>query len=288
MINWPESLVAEIAERRCIIFLGAGASVSCVDPATNLHPPDWNRLLREALESVGESDIKPLVDEMLRKEQYLDAAEVIFSHIEPADARNFFRSRFYTPHYEKSEIHELILELDPKIVITTNYDQIYDDYCANGDARDGYSIRKYYEDNVLDEIRSTARLVLKAHGCITETSKMVLTRSEYFNARAKHPGFFSILESLFLVNTLLFVGYGLTDPDISLILESAQLSAPSRHPHYALMAAGRHTAVMQAIRKTYNIKVLEYDAPKNNHQQAIVALRELRDLVNSFRATFNG
>lgn len=243
-------------------------------------------MLRDALATVRDTGIAPLVNDMLAKEQYLDAAEVVFSRIEAADARNFFRSRFYTPHYDKSEIHELVLELDPKIVVTTNYDEIYDDYCAGGAARDGYSVRKYYEDNVLDEIRSTARLVLKAHGCITDTSKMVLTRSQYFHARARHPGFFAILESLFLVNTLLFVGYGLADPDISLVLESAQLSVPSRHPHYALMAAGRHDAVTKAMRDTYNIRVLEYDAPGNDHSQATEALRELRDLVNSYRATY--
>lgn len=285
-MDWPDSLVAEIAERRCIIFLGAGASAGCVDPATGVRPPGWEQLLRDALATVRDPDIAPLVETMLVKEQYLDAAEVVFSRIEAADARNFFRSRFYTPHYEKSEVHELVLELDPKIVVTTNYDEIYDDYCAGGAARDGYSVRKYYEDNVLDEIRSTARLVLKAHGCITDTSKMVLTRSQYFHARARYPGFFSILESLFLVNTLLFVGYGLADPDISLILESAQLSVPSRHPHYALMAAGRHEAVTTAMRDTYNVRILDYDAPGGDHSQALVALRELRDLVNSYRATY--
>lgn len=284
-MDWPESLVAEIAERRCIIFLGAGASAGCLDP-TGARPPGWDRLLRDALATVRDPDIARLVEAMLTKEQYLDAAEVVFSRIEAADARNFFRSRFYTPHYEKSEIHELVLELDPKIVVTTNYDEIYDDYCAGGDARDGYSVRKYYEDNVLDEIRSTARVVLKAHGCITDTSKMVLTRSQYFHARAKHPGFFSILESLFLVNTLLFVGYGLADPDISLVLESAQLSVPSRHPHYALMASGRHAAVTQSMRATYNVRILDYDAPGGDHSQALEALRELRDLVNSYRATY--
>ena len=285
-MDWPESLVKEIAERRCIIFLGAGASAGCIDPATNNRPPGWEQLLREALEMVQDKGVTELVNTLLQKEQYLDAAEVIFSRIESADARVFFRSRLVTPRYEYSEVHQLVLELDPKIVVTTNYDQIYDEFCARGAARDGYSVRRYYEDNVLDEIRSTARIVLKAHGCITDTSQMVLTRSQYFHARVKHPSFFAIMESLFLVNTLLFIGYGLADPDISLVLESAQLSAPSRHPHYALMAAGRHEALIKAMRDTYNVKVLEYDAPENDHSQAVEALRELRDLVTSYRATY--
>lgn len=286
-MQWPDSLVAEIAERRCIVFLGAGASAGCIDPATESRPPSWKKLLQDALETVRDQNIHELANGFIEREQYLDAAELIFSRLEAADARAFFRARFDTPRYQKSEIHELVLELDPKITITTNYDQIYDDYCARGDARDGYSIRRYYEDTVLDEIRSTARLVLKAHGCITDTSKMVLTRSQYFHARSKYPGFFSILDSLFLVNTLLFIGYSLSDPDIGLVLESAQLSVPSRHPHYAIVPAGRHPAITQAIRNTYNVRLLEYNTPDGDHSEGISALRELRDLVNSYRATYS-
>ena len=115
---------------------------------------------------------------------------------------------------------------------------------------------------------------------------MVLTRSQYFHARAKHPGFFALLDSLFLVNTLLFVGYSLSDPDIALILETAQLSIPSRHPHYALVPSGRHPAISQAIRNTYNVKLLEYDNPLNDHSEGLAAIKEFRDLVQSYRATY--
>ena len=162
-MDWPNSLIAEVAERRCIIFLGAGASAGSVDPATGLRPPGWQRLLQDALAMVADLAIPPLANALIAKEQYLDAAELIFSRIEAAEARTFFRARFDIPNYTKSEVHEAVLELDPKIVITTNYDEIYDDYCAGGAARDGYTVRRYYDDSVLDEVRSTARLVIKAH-----------------------------------------------------------------------------------------------------------------------------
>lgn len=50
MIDWGDSLVKELAARRCIVFFGAGASVSCRATAGDLtrQPPDWKRLL-EAL-----------------------------------------------------------------------------------------------------------------------------------------------------------------------------------------------------------------------------------------------
>lgn len=286
-MEWPNSLVAEIAERRCIIFLGSGASASCIDPANGQKPPTWVALLNEAMGLVRDQDIPAIARKLIEQEKYLDAAELIFSRVESAEARTFYRQRFAIPKYEPSQIHEIVLELDPKLVITTNYDEIYDNFCRSGEAGDGYSVRRYYEDSVLDEIRSTARIVIKAHGCITDTSKMVLTRSQYFRARADYPGFFSILDSLFLVNTLLFIGYSFADPDIQLVLESAQLTVPSRHPHYALVSSGRHQAISAAIRSTYNVKLLEYNAPDHDHSEGIQALSELKDLVLSYRSTYS-
>jgi hypothetical protein len=285
-MDWPKSLVASIAERRCIVFLGAGASAGCIDPATGMRPPNWAMLLQEALPLVRDPAIPALALGMIAREQYLDAAELIFPRIEPATARTFFRQRLAFPKYTPSKIHEVMIDLDPKIVVTTSYDEIYDDYCMSGGAGDGYSVRRYYEDNVLDDIRSTARVVIKPHGCITDVSKMVLTRSQYFIARARHPGFFAVLDSLSLVNTLLFIGYGLSDPDMQLLLESAQLSAPARHPHYAVVASTRHPAISQAIRNTYNVSLLEYDARGGDHSQVPAALTELRDLVLSYRSMY--
>jgi hypothetical protein len=285
-MDWPPSLVAEVAERRCIIFLGAGASAACRDPATHAQPPGWKSLLNEAIAELAAADTRRLARRLLAREHFLDAAELIFSGVQDATSRAFFRQRFGTPRFAPSEIHEIVRDIDPKIVITTNYDTVYDEYCRHGNARDGYSVCRYYEKNVLDEIRSSARLVIKAHGCISDTSQMVLTRSQYFKARSGHPQFFSILDGLFRVNTLLFVGYGLADPDIALVLESAHISVPSRHSHYALVPQGRHPAIARAIKDTYNVTLLEYPTPGGTHEAGLTALRELRDLVESHRSTY--
>jgi hypothetical protein len=44
MIDWPLTLVNEIAKERCVLFLGAGVSASAVDSAGK-HPPDWKTFL---------------------------------------------------------------------------------------------------------------------------------------------------------------------------------------------------------------------------------------------------
>ncbi len=284
-MDWPDPLVAELAERRCILFLGAGASAASSDSDGN-RPPTWTRLLEEACDLVSDTAVVDLAQQLIQKEQMLDAAEVVFSRIEAAEIRTFLRERLLVPQYQPSTIHQVALDLDPKVLITTNYDRIYDEFCTQGSARDGYSIRNYYDANVLDEIRSTARVVIKAHGCITDTNRIVLTRSQYFQARAENRGFYEILDSLFLVNTLLFVGYSVADPDIQLVLENAHIHFPSRHPHYALVPEGRHEALRESMRRTYNLRLLEYDAPEGDHAEGLRCLEELRDNVLSYRSTY--
>src|SRR5262249_19570379 len=154
-------------------------------------------------------------------------AEVIFSNIVQPEIRDYLRRTFVHPGFQPTKIHEYILELDPKVVVTTNYDQIYDNFCKQGQATEGYSVLRYHDENILDEIRSTARVIIKAHGCLSDTTKIVLTRSQYFKAKQSYPSLYSILDSLFLVNTVLFVGCGLTDPDIQLVLENTNIAVPS-------------------------------------------------------------
>ncbi|MBI5066943.1 MAG: SIR2 family protein [Deltaproteobacteria bacterium] len=286
VIRWPSTLVVEVAERRCIPFLGAGVSAGCESTvAPGKRPVPWKAFLEGALPLLRNPADQTAVTELIGKEQYLDAAQVVVDEADRAEFEQYIRSEFMLPKYKPSPVHEILLELDPKIVITTNYDDIYEQYCKSGKAEEGYNVCRYYESHAINDIRSDVRLILKAHGCISDPSKVVLSRSQYFDAKRLHHGFYDVLDALFLTNTLLFVGCGLSDPDIQLVLENANISAPSTHPHYALVPGGRHRALTGAIRKSYNIELLEYPTPGGDHTALITALRELQDAVAAERAT---
>lgn len=284
-VRWPNSLVVEIAERRCIPFVGAGISAGCESSTTpGKRPPAWKALLEGGADLLRSDADKDLVRELIRKEQYLDAAQVIVDEADHAEFEFYIRSEFMIPKYKPSPVHEMLMELDPKIVITTNYDDIYEQYCRSGKAVEGYNVCRYYDSHAINDIRSDIRLILKAHGCITNPSKVILSRSQYFDAKRLCPGFYAVLDALFLTNTLLFLGCGLSDPDIQLVLENANISAPSTHPHYALVPAGRHRALSGAIRRTSNIELIEYDASAGDHLKAVEALQELQEAVAAERA----
>lgn len=284
MIDWPHSLVEELAARRGIVFMGAGCSAgaSRMSGGVRETPPDWKKLLEGLLgiANRGSPDDRTHAQKLIEESRFLDAAEILRSCVQEADYSRFIKHTF--KDFQHTELHESINSLDQKVVITTNYDCIYENYCTQGDARDGYVVVQYYDEGLVAKLRSPTRLVVKAHGCMKNAERSILTKSDYFMARQRYGGFFQVLESLFLTNTLLFVGYSLSDPDIQLILESSSITAQSAHPHYAVMPRGTHPSIKAAFKKTYNVELLEY-SPDDNHRELTESLKELAAATNDER-----
>ncbi|MBY8289138.1 SIR2 family protein [Vibrio fluvialis] len=280
MIEWPPSLVDELASRRAIIFIGSGISAGAKNDQGN-RPPDWKGLLEQARdEFIRTPDERDFVNEQIEKGALLEAAEVILHGVSQPDRRRFFCRVFAEPRFKPYEVHELIQKINPKIVVTTNYDQLYEEKCGATMAGRGYSVRKYTDRGILDDIRSKDNLIIKAHGCISDPQHLILTRSDYFDIKRNHSEFYKVLDSLLTVSTVLFVGCSMADPDIQLILENTNISAPSQHPHYAVMAKGIHPALIKAMQSSYNIKILEYEYDENGgHSVLQESLKVLKDSV---------
>jgi len=173
--------------------------------------------------------------------------------------------------------------LDQKVVVTTNFDTLYEDHCKQGQARDAYTVVKYYDAGLITRMRSPQRVIVKAHGCISQPEHTILTKSDFFKARAENQGFFKALESIFLTHTLLFIGYSISDPDIQLLLENGSITSPSDHPHYAVMKQGMHHAIKASFLRTNNVEIIEFD-PSNDYEELIVGLEELFNRVDELRS----
>ncbi|MCL8034387.1 SIR2 family protein, partial [Pseudomonas aeruginosa] len=62
-------------------------------------------------------------------------------------------------------------------------------------------------------------LIIKIHGSVDSTDKLIFTRKDYSEARTKYRNFYQIIEALSLTHTFIFIGCGTNDPDIRLLLE---------------------------------------------------------------------
>jgi len=282
LITWPESLVEELAFKRAVIFIGSGISASAVND-NGKSPPTWKQLLENAKNKfLADVDDRDFVDELIEKELLLDAAEIIFADVAQPERRRFFQAEFAEPRYKVSEYHSIIQKINPKIAITTNYDQLYEQQCGALIAGQGYSVRKYTDKKILNDIRSKDNLIIKAHGCVTDTEALILTRSDYFKIKKDHAQFYTVLDSLITINTVLFLGCSMSDPDIQLILENTNISAYSDHPHYAVLPTGRHRALKKAMENSYNIRVLEYALDSTGgHSELLRSLGDLKNQIDS-------
>lgn len=287
MINWPASLIAELAARRCIVFLGAGVSRAATRQRGDAQerPPDWTNFLRQlrARANRGTEADLAIADQLLNEGKLLDCAEILKACIQAPDYHQFIRDTF--SRYHPTDIHGFVNTIDQKIVITTNFDTLYEEFCQQGDAAHGYSVLRHHDNGgFVTRLRSPLRLIVKAHGCMSWPEQTILTRSEFFKARQQHSGFFRVMESLFTTHTLIFLGYSLSDPDIQLLLENSSIAAPSEHPHYAVMARGTHPAILNAFRITYNIEVLDFD-PAENYKELLESVGALAEEVSEYRET---
>ncbi len=283
-MTWPNALIKELAGRRCIIFLGAGASAGCLSADGVTRPPTWSQFLEGLINIMNSDRDVHVISDLITKEKYLDAAEIILKDISVANYTDYLRATFQRPNFKPSKIHEAVLKIDPKIVVTTNFDEIYDNYCKAGTSRDGYNICNHNEDYLVSDLRSPIRCIIKAHGSISDVAKTVLTRSQFFNARKNYNNFYKVLDSLFVTNTLLFIGYSLNDPDIQLVLENSNIASVGSHPHYAVVQNNIHLSIKGAMTRAYNIEFIEHTAGDFTELQN--GLDELANLVETYRLNY--
>ena len=280
MIHWPKNLIREIAHRRVALFLGAGVSSSSRDDNGN-SPKSWSDFLSAACNLIRDCKLRDEISGLIRHRNYLLALQAISDISDPSDYQALLDENFNNPSYTPSELHKVIMKLDSSIVITTNFDKIYEKYCEST-SQEGYKVVTYDTGNLGDHLRSDQRVIIKAHGTINDFQKMIFTKSQYHKAKAQYPHFYEILKAILLTKTCIFIGCGMDDPDILLMLEDVKITSSSTFPHYALIKADSHSKfAIQDWQKTYNIKAMEYGP---EHTNLIEDLDRLFDEVEVVRA----
>ena len=288
MIDWPEKLVDAIARRKSVLFLGSGISANSKNE-NGEHPPTWNSFLRSILDSrkatigVHRAEIEKLLD----KDNYLMACELIVDIIGQNafgdDAANAFRR----PRFSPAEIHKVIYGLDSKIVITPNVDKIYDE-CALTESHSSAVIESYFDSDLAKYLRTEDYLVIKAHGSVDDTSKMIFTHKDYSFARCKYSAFYRLLDALILTHTFVFLGCGINDPDIALTLENANFLYDECPPHYLVAPNDSLSdSIKKVLLRNRNIEVITYDNADGKHEELLKGLKELSELVDNKRDTIS-
>lgn len=276
MIAWPEPLILDLARRRAVLFLGAGVSCNSVGEG-GMRPPSWREFLNKGFERCPGS--KKHIKKLIKDKDFLTACEIIKERMDEVWP-NFLDELFVAPKYQPSELHRSIYGLDASLVLTPNFDKIYDNL-AQSESNGTVKTKTYYDEGLADAVRGNSLNVMKVHGTIDNPNRMIFTRYEYLVARRKHPAFYTLLDALIVTHTFLFIGCGLNDPDIRLFLEKSAQVHPDAAPHYITLPKV-HSDIEGSIRRNLNLKVLAY-SKKEDHKELGDSLKDLVDLVDQKR-----
>jgi hypothetical protein len=277
MISWPQQLIDDLARRRAIIMIGSGVSRHSVGIA-DARPPTWRGFLQEALKLC---DPQPKhIKDAIRRGQYLDACEWLKRHLDDRWTQQL-RASFLTPKYRSADIHRLLYQLDARIVLTPNFDRIYDGH-ALSESEGTTLVKKYSDQDIVEYIRRGDRLILKAHGSIDDPHGMIFTRNQYATARTDHSSFYRLLDALVMTSTILMVGVGLDDPDFQLLFEDNRARFEHALPHYMTYGGTPHSDLVETVRETLGTKLLPY-SPRTNHAALVTSLRSLVNQVSDKR-----
>lgn len=284
MVDWPDYLVNEIAQRKCVLFLGAGISANSKNKEGK-QPATWNSFLKN-IQDANKKKLKPqkkIVDKLLRENDFLSACEVIVDAIGEVEFGEALENEFRRPGYIPSDVHKIIYSLDSRIVITPNVDKIYEQYAVS-ESQGDVVVKSYYDDDLAKYLRQNDFLIIRAHGSVDDVTNVIFTHKQYSAARSSHSAFYKILDALILTHTFVFLGCGINDPDIQLVLENSNFMYPHCHPHYFVTAQNSYDPeIMKILRNNRNLEVLTYSNSNGKHSNFLKSLQTLSKKVDAQR-----
>lgn len=245
----------------------------------------WEAFLKDILvkRSAKLSKQKAVIEQMIKVNDYLTACEIIVETLGDNDFGELAANEFRRPGYKPSNIHKAVYQLDSRLVLTPNVDKIYEQYALN-ESHSTIVIKSYYEDDIAKYLRTNDFLIIRVHGYVDDVSKIIFTHRQYSEARCKYASFYKILDALILTHTFVFLGCGISDPDIQLILENMNFLYPGCLPHYFVTAKDTYSKeIEKSLLHNRNLKLLIYDNFDGTHQQLLVELKELIGKVEDKR-----
>ena len=271
MSSVSEELARSIKQRRVILFVGAGVSVS-------IGLPSWQALIDHMTEDLG-LDRAMVGGQACSHQMLAEYYRLKQGSIGPLRSwmdRNWKVSR---DQVEASRLHQLIVSLDFPIIYTTNYDrnlEVAYEVC-------GRSFVKIATARDLIAADTGVTQIVKYHGDFDDDASLVLAETDYFSRLS----FESPLDVKFradaLARTILFIGYSMSDLNIRLLLhrlwETWQRSGYERdRPRSFVFMPGRNP-VQEATLGRWGIAVVseEVDDPE---QALLTFLTNIKDTID--------
>jgi len=277
MINWPDQLKRDLMSRRVVVFLGSGVSKNSIGNDGRTRPPLWDEFLKEGLQKIGGKGTSH-IKRALKSNDLLHACEWIRKKMEE-EWEPFLRSSFIEPGFSPAEIHKVIFDLDQRIYLTPNFDNIFENY-VNAETGGQVSVKRYTDPDVHNFLREDRTHIIKVHGSVEHPNELIFTQNDYAKARVKYSAFYDVLDACLLSHTFLIIGCGISDPDLSLLLENQRFNFPNSRPHYLVTSSKMSDDMIGSLRNNRNLKCLTY-SESSEHLELLESLKSLAEIMDS-------
>lgn len=234
-------------------FVGAG--VSRISGA-----PSWNQIIEKICDKLKIKTEKKIysTDESLKLAQMLYIALN-----QDTNAYHTFINECLTPinkRLEPNVVHKELFDLNPVSFITTNFDELLEisamQYCQ--------SFVCVAKDADVPKVNGS-KYILKIHGDI-KNQNIVFKEEDYLNYSENFKLIETLLKSIFSTNTVVFIGYGLNDYNVKLILNWAKslLNEQFNKPIFIYIDDDELTEIELSYQKARGLKVIDWHKINNN------------------------
>jgi hypothetical protein len=213
-------------------------------------------------------------------------AEELRERLGKDDFRSCMAEIFRRPGLRPTEAHTLLPGIPFSAALTSNYDTLLESaypLAQEGAAPHAFTHADYPELSAT--LRTGEFYILKVHGTIDRIQTIVLGRSDYRDVMHASSSYRQHLTTLFSTKTVLFLGFGLTDPDLLLLLDELRVTFKDyTGKHYALINAQEAPSIKQRrFERDYGIQILFYTPSASDHPEVRLFLTDLSAQVKQAR-----
>lgn len=207
----------------------------------------------------------------LKDGKHLEVAQAYKARTRSDQFAAFIKAELDPPDIAESKVHQTILRINFRGIITTNFDRVFE---RQSDLLEPLVYPQCLDD--IDGFRRSDRFFAKIHGCLRFTSdlgeNLVLTE-ESFRSLRSNLKYQTILRSWFVTHGILTAGFSLTDPDFLGLVGDLRESLGSSMPTiYSLMRDPGAKAREEWLKQCVQI------IPYSSHSELVGFFEELLEL----------
>lgn len=266
----PKPLLTAIMQKRCFLFIGAGASADAKLPTFFEFVLALVERVKDSFPDMENSKVEEMVN-LLERHRLMQLLSYCQDALGISDFIDTVISQVSVQEKE-SPTHELLSHIPFVGVISVNYDTFMERYYE----RNHLHYKVILHDNMITgaDIQSAVP-IYKLHGTCEKPESIIIQRRDMVNMLFSNKGFSKKMKEIFSNYTVLFYGFGLKDPDIDILLRETMYDSKNlSKKHYALLP-DVGTIEAQYLLREYNIQTISYHCIADNHSAAVKFLEKI-------------